>query len=79
MRLKLNVNVSKTKGLCRVSVERARGTPRGSDQWRGSGGRGYGPPRGRSRDKYVKLLNYLAFKFKFVTHQSLGITYEYVC
>ncbi|XP_071055204.1 serine-arginine protein 55-like isoform X2 [Onthophagus taurus] len=36
----------------RVSVERARGTPRGSDQWRGSGGRGYGPPRGRSRDKY---------------------------
>ena len=33
----------------RVSVERARGTPRGSDQWRGSG-RGYGPPRGRSRD-----------------------------
>lgn len=38
--------------LCfyRVSVERARGTPRGSDQWRGSGGRGYGPPRGRSRD-----------------------------
>lgn len=39
--------------LYRVSVERARGTPRGSDQWRGSGGRGYGPPRGRSRDKYV--------------------------
>ncbi|KYB29603.1 serine-arginine protein 55 isoform X2 [Tribolium castaneum] len=36
----------------RVSVERARGTPRGCDQWRGSGGRGYGPPRGRSRDKY---------------------------
>lgn len=37
----------------RVSVERARGTPRGSDQWRGSGGggRGYGgAPRGRSRD-----------------------------
>ncbi|CAH1377530.1 hypothetical protein MTP99_018937 [Tenebrio molitor] len=35
----------------RVSVERARGTPRGCDQWRGSGGgRGYGPPRGRSRD-----------------------------
>lgn len=41
-----------------VSVERARGTPRGSDQWRGSGGgggdggrRGYGPTRGRSRDK----------------------------
>lgn len=34
----------------RVSVERARGTPRGSDQWRGSG-RGYGPPpRLRSRD-----------------------------
>lgn len=38
--------------FCRVSVERARGTPRGCDQWRGSGGgRGYGPPRGRSRDK----------------------------
>jgi hypothetical protein len=38
--------------LYRVSVERARGTPRGCDQWRGSGGgRGYGPPRGRSRDK----------------------------
>ncbi|CAH0550898.1 unnamed protein product [Brassicogethes aeneus] len=52
----------------RVTVERARGTPRGSDQWRGSGergggggdrgGRGYGPPRGsrndppRGRDKY---------------------------
>ncbi|XP_019880352.1 serine-arginine protein 55 [Aethina tumida] len=39
----------------RVSVERARGTPRGSDQWRGNGGgggRSYGPPRGRSRDKY---------------------------
>ncbi|XP_018330392.1 serine-arginine protein 55 isoform X1 [Agrilus planipennis] len=33
----------------RVSVERARGTPRGADQWRGSG-RGYGPPRGRNRD-----------------------------
>lgn len=45
----------------RVTVERARGTPRGSDQWRGrdgGSGRGYGgPPRGRSdiprgRDKY---------------------------
>ncbi|XP_019865031.1 serine-arginine protein 55-like [Aethina tumida] len=38
----------------RITVERARGTPRGSDQWRG---RGYGPPRGRNdnprgRDKY---------------------------
>lgn len=33
----------------RVSVEKARGTPRGSDQWRGSG-RGYGSSRGRSRD-----------------------------
>lgn len=38
--------------LRRVSVERARGTPRGSDQWRGSGGgRGYGGSRGRTRDK----------------------------
>ncbi|KAJ8926845.1 hypothetical protein NQ314_020696 [Rhamnusium bicolor] len=40
----------------KVSVERARGTPRGSDQWRGSlgGSRGYGgPPRNReTRDKY---------------------------
>ncbi|XP_074036959.1 serine-arginine protein 55 [Leptinotarsa decemlineata] len=48
----------------RITVERARGTPRGSDQWRGrdGGGRGYGgPPRGRNsgggdnsrtRDKY---------------------------
>lgn len=46
----------------RVTVERARGTPRGSDQWRGrdgggGGGRGYGTPRSRSdnprgRDKY---------------------------
>ncbi|KAL3289707.1 hypothetical protein HHI36_023107 [Cryptolaemus montrouzieri] len=39
----------------RISVERARGTPRGSDQYRGSdrGGsfRG-GPPRGRPRDSY---------------------------
>lgn len=42
----------------RITVERARGTPRGSDQWRGSGrDRGYGAPRGRNdnaraRDKY---------------------------
>ncbi|CAG9830191.1 unnamed protein product [Diabrotica balteata] len=42
----------------RITVERARGTPRGSDQWRGSGrDRGYGGPRGRNdnsraRDKY---------------------------
>ncbi|KAJ8924373.1 hypothetical protein NQ315_007169 [Exocentrus adspersus] len=51
----------------RVTVERARGTPRGSDQWRGrdggggggggGGGRGYGAPRSRNdtprgRDKY---------------------------
>ncbi|KAJ8928204.1 hypothetical protein NQ314_019267 [Rhamnusium bicolor] len=50
----------------RVTVERARGTPRGSDQWRGrdgggggggGGGRSYGPPRNRNdgsrgRDKY---------------------------
>ncbi|KAJ8978981.1 hypothetical protein NQ317_001454 [Molorchus minor] len=41
----------------RVTVERARGTPRGSDQWRGrDGGRGYGRSRNESsrtsRDKY---------------------------
>ncbi|XP_056639341.1 serine-arginine protein 55-like [Diorhabda carinulata] len=42
----------------RITVERARGTPRGSDQWRGSGrDRGYGASRGRNdnsraRDKY---------------------------
>lgn len=40
----------------KVSVERARGTPRGSDQWRGSmgGSRGHGgPPRNRdNREKY---------------------------
>lgn len=36
----------------RVSVEKARGTPRGSDQWRGNGGRGYGgASRGRPRDR----------------------------
>ncbi|KAG5885565.1 hypothetical protein JTB14_003764 [Gonioctena quinquepunctata] len=43
----------------RITVERARGTPRGSDQWRGrdggggggGGGRGYGgPPRSRNSD-----------------------------
>lgn len=44
----------------RITVERARGTPRGSDQYRGSGrnGRGYGGPPRRNegtrggRDKY---------------------------
>uniref|UniRef100_A0A6M2DRW6 Putative alternative splicing factor srp55/b52/srp75 rrm superfamily n=1 Tax=Xenopsylla cheopis TaxID=163159 RepID=A0A6M2DRW6_XENCH len=38
----------------RVSVERARGTPRGSDQWRNDrrGGSKYPPQRRRSRDKY---------------------------
>ncbi|XP_044736487.1 serine-arginine protein 55 isoform X2 [Chrysoperla carnea] len=41
----------------RVSVERARGTPRGSDRWRGGGGGGGGgrsydpPPRMRSRER----------------------------
>lgn len=37
----------------RVSVERARGTPRGSDQWRNDrrGGSKYPPQRRRSRDK----------------------------
>lgn len=30
--------------MCRVSVERARGTPRGSDVWRGSGRGGDLPP-----------------------------------
>lgn len=42
----------------RVSVERARGIPKGSDLWRGGGGGGGGrPSRGRepdprSRDRY---------------------------
>ncbi|XP_060516161.1 serine-arginine protein 55-like [Cylas formicarius] len=37
----------------RVTVERARGTPRGSDRWRDSRDRGGygGPPRGRDRDR----------------------------
>lgn len=37
--------------IFRVSVEKARGTPRGSDVWRGSGRhpRDYGPPPPRRR------------------------------
>ncbi|XP_045481196.1 serine-arginine protein 55-like [Harmonia axyridis] len=37
----------------RISVERARGTPKGSDQFRGSDrGSFRGPPRGRPRDSF---------------------------
>ncbi|KAF7265544.1 serine-arginine protein 55-like [Rhynchophorus ferrugineus] len=35
----------------RVTVERARGTPRGSDRWRDRDSRGYGAPHRRDRDR----------------------------